>query len=46
LKSYRCTFVARQVAVKAKYGLWLTKPEKAAIEKVLLKCPKQIVPTR
>lgn len=45
LKSYRCAFVARQVAVKAKYGLWVTKPEKAAIEKILLGCPKQLVPT-
>jgi len=46
LKSYRCAFVARQVAVKAKYGLWVTKPEKAAIEKVLTSCPKQLVPTK
>lgn len=45
LKSYRCAFVARQVAVKAKYGLWVTKAEKAAIEKILLSCPKQLVPT-
>ena len=45
LKSYRCAFVARQVAVKAKYGLWVTKPEKAAIEKIMLGCPKQLVPT-
>lgn len=46
LKSYRCAFVARQVAVKAKYGLWVTKPEKAAIERVLVRCPKQLVPTK
>jgi len=46
LKSYRCAFVARQVAVKAKYGLWLTKPEKEAIEKVLVGCPNQLVPTQ
>lgn len=45
LESYRCAFVARQVAVKAKYGLWVTKPEKEAITKILLGCPKQLVPT-
>ena len=45
LKSYRCAFVARQVAVKAKYGLWITKPEKDAILKVLVSCPNQLVPT-
>lgn len=45
LKSYRCAFVARQVAVKAKYGLWVTKAEKAAIEKILIGCPKQLVST-
>lgn len=46
LKSYRCAFVARQVAVKAKYSLWVTKPEKAAIELVLSKCPNQEVPSK
>jgi hypothetical protein len=43
-KSYRCTYVARQVAVKAKYGLWLTAPEKAAIVKIITTCPKQLIP--
>ncbi len=37
-KSYRCAYVSRQVAVKAKYGLWLTPPEKAAILKILNSC--------
>ncbi len=45
LKSYRCAFVARQVAVKAKYGLWLTKPEKEAILRVLSACPNQLIPS-
>ena len=44
-KSYRCAYVARQVAVKAKYGLWLTAPEKTAIEKIISTCPKQVVPS-
>ena len=43
-KSYRCSYVARQVAVKYKYGLWLTAPEKAAILKLLQPCPEQLIP--
>ncbi len=43
-KSYRCSYVARQVAVKYKYGLWLTAPEKAAILKLLKPCPGQLIP--
>ena len=45
LKSYRCEFVARQIAVKYKYGLWLTKPEKAVIVSILSKCPSQALPS-
>ena len=41
LKSYRCEYVARQIAVKAKYGLWVTQPEKGAIIKLLEKCEGQ-----
>ena len=26
-KAYRCTYVARQVDIKARYGLWVTQPE-------------------
>jgi hypothetical protein len=43
-KNYRCAYVARQVAVKYKYGLWLTAPEKAAILKLLQPCPEQLIP--
>jgi hypothetical protein len=43
-KSYRCSYVARQVAVKYKYGLWLTAPEKAAILRLLQPCPGQLIP--
>ena len=43
LKSYRCAYVARQIAVKKKYGLWVTPPEKAAIAAILAKCPDQKV---
>ena len=38
LKSYRCEYVARQVAVKAKYSLWVTSAEKDAITRVLSSC--------
>ena len=38
LKSYRCEYVARQVAVKAKYSLWVTSAEKNAITRVLSSC--------
>jgi len=44
LKSYRCDYVARQIAVKAKYGLWVTQPEKNAIVKLLEKCEGQKIP--
>jgi hypothetical protein len=39
-KSYRCTYVARQVLVKEKYKLWVTPPEKAAISRLLDSCLK------
>jgi len=39
-KSYRCTYDARQVAVKAKYKLWVTTPEKTAISNLLTACIK------
>ena len=44
LKSYRCTYVARQIAVKAKYNLWVTIAEKKAISGILEKCPEQLIP--
>jgi hypothetical protein len=44
LKSFRCSYVAQQIAVKAKYSLWVTAPEKAAMVLILAKCPTQKVP--
>ena len=38
LKSYRCVYVTKQIVVKAKYGLWVTAPEKAAMKNILAKC--------
>ena len=43
-KEFRCEYIARQVAVKAKYGLWVTKPEKVAIDKILSTCVGQKLP--
>lgn len=44
-KSYRCTYVAAQIAVKATYGLWVTEAERDAMKRVLEGCPDQVVPT-
>lgn len=45
-KAYRCTYVARQVAVKLKYKIWVVAAEKAAIKRVLSTCPTQKIPNR
>ncbi|AOW94226.1 deoxyribonuclease [Rhodococcus sp. WMMA185] len=37
-RSYRCTYVSDQVAVKAAYGLWVTQAEHDAIARVLQDC--------
>lgn len=44
-RSYRCQYIARQIAVKAKYQLWVTAPEKDAMLQVLSSCPGQQLPT-
>jgi hypothetical protein len=44
-KAYRCPYAARQVAVKAKYGLWVTSAEKDALARILATCPSQTLPT-
>ncbi|TQM37698.1 uncharacterized protein DUF1524 [Pseudonocardia cypriaca] len=43
-RDYRCTYVARQVAAKAKYHLWVTAAERDAIAGVLSDCPGQELP--
>ena len=40
-KRFRCQYVARQVSVKYKYGLWVTEAEKEAIVRVLENCPNE-----
>jgi Protein of unknown function (DUF1524)/Excalibur calcium-binding domain len=44
-KAFRCAYVARQVAVKRRYDLWVTRAERRAIARVLHKCPEQRLPT-
>ena len=43
-KPYRCSYAARQVAVKAKYGLWVTGAERDALARILATCPSQRLP--
>jgi hypothetical protein len=43
-KSYRCQYVARQIAVKDEYQLWITDAEKNAMRSVLSSCPDQLLP--
>ncbi|WP_353707360.1 DUF1524 domain-containing protein [Cellulosimicrobium sp. ES-005] len=43
-KAFRCEYVARQVAVKATYKLWVTQAEHDAIARILTTCPDQLLP--
>lgn len=43
-RKYWCPFIARQIAVKHKYGLWVTRAEREAMVRVLNTCPNQRVP--
>ncbi|MGW3492512.1 HNH endonuclease family protein [Streptomyces sp. NPDC001020] len=44
-KAYQCRYVAAQVAVKKKYGLWVTAAEKTAMRNVLTGCRSQKLPS-
>ena len=44
-KTYRCSYLARQVAVKVKYDLWVTAAERDALVRILQTCPTQKLPT-
>jgi hypothetical protein len=41
--AFRCEYVARQISVKATYGLWVTRAEHDAMARVLGSCPDQAV---
>ncbi len=43
-KPFRCQYIARQIAVKQKYSLWVTLAERHAMEEVLQTCPAQPLP--
>jgi hypothetical protein len=43
-RSFRCTYVAHQVSVKAAYHLWVTRAEHDAIARVLSRCPSTGAP--
>ena len=43
-KKYRCAYVARQIAVKSKYNLWVTDAEKSAMKRILNGCGEQVLP--
>lgn len=40
-----CGFVARQIAVKVRYQLWVTPAERSAMSRVLDACPAQQMPS-
>jgi hypothetical protein len=44
-KGFRCDYIARQIAVKETYGLWVTRAEHDAMARVLSRCPEQKLPT-
>lgn len=44
-QAFRCEYIARQIAVKAKYALWVTPTEHDAMEDVLTSCPAEPLPS-
>lgn len=42
-KAFRCQYVARQIAVKARYDLWVARAEKQAMVRILSFCPDERV---
>lgn len=44
-RAFRCAYVARQVAVKHAYGVWVTQAEQDAMVRVLSTCPDEPLPT-
>jgi hypothetical protein len=43
-RSFRCTYAARQIAVKARYRLWVTRAERDALLRILARCPDEPLP--
>ncbi len=44
-KDVRCDYVARQIAVKRIYQLWVTRAEHKAMAAILARCPGEPLPT-
>jgi hypothetical protein len=44
IQGFRCAYVARQVAVKARWGLWVSPMEEEVMARTLADCPGQGVP--
>lgn len=42
--AYRCRYIARQIAVKQRYDLWLSAAEQRTMSRQLQKCPLQVLP--
>jgi len=45
-KHYRCAYVARQIAVKKKYTLWVTRAEQEVMTNILASCPNEPLPVK
>lgn len=43
-RTFRCQYVARQIAVKQKYRLWVSEAEKAVMSRTLNGCAEQRLP--
>jgi hypothetical protein len=43
-RGFRCAYVARQIAVKQGYDLWVTAAERDAMSRILSDCPDQPLP--
>jgi hypothetical protein len=43
-KSFRCAYVARQISVKRRYRMWVTRAEHDAMQRVLARCPRTPLP--
>lgn len=44
-RNFRCRYIARQIAVKLKYQLWITAQEHSTMAKILSGCPDEPLPT-
>jgi hypothetical protein len=43
-KSFRCAYIARQIAVKRRYRVWVTRAEHDTMQRGLTRCPRTPLP--